>query len=170
MKLHYFVTVIQHFHLDVHLKQSCLVCLSAVLTVNAPLTEVIETMQETRLISVQTFDQTSATSINLSRPPVCTSEASVKSSEPSACTPERSARTSEQVPRAAKTTPRNSECAFPWLVCECFTILETSSTDSYVGDVSEDEISTLRSEVLLLLIVFVRNYFTLLRYVSSMTF
>ena len=116
------------------LKQSCLVCLSAVLTVNAPLTEVIETMQETKEFTVQTFAATSGCSAELSRPSIST------------------------------TKPSDSSYSFPWLICECFSILQSPNTAGSKESVPDDAVAILRSEVLLLLIVFVRNYFTLLRY------
>ena len=120
------------------LKQSCLVCLSAVLTINAPLTEVIETMQETRIFPLQTVGTASERSAELSVP-------------------------SGECSRPSVGTTKPSECPFPWLVCECFSILQSPSTASDKESISEDAVSTLRSEVLLFLIVFVRNYFTLLR-------
>ncbi|XP_028392050.1 HEAT repeat-containing protein 6-like isoform X2 [Dendronephthya gigantea] len=122
---------------DTSLKQACLVCLSAVLTVNAPLAEVVETMQETRTFPVQEHFFES-------------SKHSVKTSEPS-----------PPMPDDAPTTT-DSESSFPWLIYECFNILQSEDASSLEETVSVDAVSTTRSEAVLLLIVFVRNYFHLL--------
>ena len=123
------------------LKQAGLVCLSAVLTVNAPLNEVFETMRETQTFPVQEHFFES-------------SKHSVTTSEPSPLIPNDDAPT---------TTATDSESPFPWLVCECFNILQNVDGSSREETVSVDVLSTTRSEALLLLIVFARNYFDLLR-------
>ena len=133
------------------LKQSCFVCLSAVLTINAPLTEVIETMQESRVFPVQTVSfhstELSSPSGECSRPLDQCSRLSSECSRPS----------------VRVSASSDSECSIPWLISECFNILQNPNTKSNKDLVSDDAVSTLRSEVLLLFIVFVRNYFNLLR-------
>ena len=128
------------FCLDLSLKQSCLVCLSAVLTVNAPLTEVVESMQE-----IRDFPVRSGLASGWSRPSVTTSEAFARSGKPA---------------ESLEETTLTRDLRFPWLICECFSILQKHHEEGN----SPDSLSTLRSEVLLLLVVFVRSYFTLLRY------
>ena len=133
------------FSLDLALKQSCFVCFSAVLTINAPLTEVVDTMQETRAMPGQCFGTVSGASGEVSRPVGACSKSSVKTTKPS-----------DSIP-----PPTNPE--FPWLICECFSILQGPNKARDAESDTDDAVSTLRSEVLLVLIVFVRNYFTLLR-------
>lgn len=124
--------------LDLVVKQSSLVCLGAVLTVNAPMNEVLQCMENTRQLSTKNvtaqLGSSSSLTENRMKQPVVESETGAKPSEQS----------------------------FPWLVRDCFQILRSSSAISS-NEVPSEAVIALQCEVLHLLIVFTRNYFTILR-------
>ena len=120
--------------LDLILKQSCLVCLGAVLTVNAPMTEVIQCLEDTRFFSAT----------NLAEDSLTTENRAIQSNVES------------------RTATQPSKQSPLWLLHECCQILRSSNAISK-ETVADDHIIALQSEALHLLIVFTRNYFALLR-------
>ena len=76
-------------------------------------------------------------------------------------------RDSELLSKYVERTPPCSESSLPWLLVECFVVLEDSFEERKIDD--EESIMSIRSEVLLLLTVFVRNYFMLLRFVYMLS-